>query len=97
MIRSAKHILKFQTDFKTGQLEQIEKDVIETMQLYVDLICKGELPLDKLISTALLPNTNITHSTWKLCIYNEACILCLQVYLLRLASFLYSYDVLGYI
>ena len=71
MIRSAKHILKFQTDFKTGQLEQIEKDVIETMQLYVDLICKGELPLDKLISTALLPNTNITHSTWKLCIYNE--------------------------
>jgi hypothetical protein len=26
MIRSAKHILKFQTDFKTGQLEQIEKD-----------------------------------------------------------------------
>lgn len=71
MIRSAKHILKFQTDFKTSQLKQIEKDVIETMQLYVDLICSGELPLNKFASTASLPNTNINHSTWKLCIYNE--------------------------
>ena len=59
MIRSAKHILKFQTDFKTSQLEQIEKDVIETMQLYVDLICQGELPLDKFISTALFHNYKI--------------------------------------
>ncbi|MFA5025083.1 MAG: transposase [Candidatus Shapirobacteria bacterium] len=71
MIRSSKHILKFQTDFKTSQLEQIEKDVIETMQLYIDLICKGELPLDKFLSSALLPDTNITHSQWKACIYKE--------------------------
>ncbi|MFA5025671.1 MAG: transposase [Candidatus Shapirobacteria bacterium] len=71
MIRTAKHILKFQTDFKTSQLEQIEQDVIETMQLYVNLICKGELPLNKFISTALLPNTNINHSAWKACIYQE--------------------------
>ncbi|MFA5025664.1 MAG: transposase [Candidatus Shapirobacteria bacterium] len=71
MIRSAKHILKFQTDFKTSQLEQIEKDVIETMQLYADLICKGELPLDKHTSSAMLPDTNINHSAWKVYIYNE--------------------------
>ena len=71
MIRSVKHILKFQTDFKTGLLEQIEKDVLETMQLYVDLICKGELPLDTFLSITLLPDTNINHSVWKLCIYQE--------------------------
>ena len=72
MIRSVKHILKFQTDFKTSQLEQIEKDIIKTMQFYVDLICSGELPLDKHTSTAILPDTNINHSHWKLCIYQEA-------------------------
>ncbi|MFA5025452.1 MAG: transposase [Candidatus Shapirobacteria bacterium] len=71
MIRSSKHILKFQTDFKTSQLEQIEKDVIETMQLYIDLLCAGKLPLDKFVSTILLPDTNINHSQWKACIYQE--------------------------
>jgi IS605 OrfB family transposase len=72
MKRSSKHILKYQTKYKTDILFQIEKDVIETLQHYVNLICIEELPLKKYISTSVLPDTKITHSQWKKDIYNGA-------------------------
>ena len=62
MIRSSKHILKFQTRSKTNVLDQLFVDFRKDLDHYIGLIINGSLTLSKFISSKDLPNGIITHS-----------------------------------
>ena len=62
MIRSTKHILKFQTKSKTNVLDQLFVDFRKDLDYYIDLIIAGNLPLSKFVSSKDLPNGIINHS-----------------------------------
>jgi len=70
--RSTKHILKYQTDFKTSQLDKLFIDYKEDLQFYINLIWSKSLPLKKNLSSKLLPTNKISHSRWKQVIYKQA-------------------------
>lgn len=72
MIRTSKHILKYQTNSKTVSLEKLFNDYKLCLEYYIDLILSEKLPLNKFLSTNLLPNLIISHSNWKLMIYKNA-------------------------
>ncbi len=72
MIRSSKHILKYNTKHKNSVLDQIFTDYKQDLQYYIDLILKGELPLKKFLSTKDLPTNILKHSGWKSIIYKQA-------------------------
>ncbi len=73
MIRSSKHILKYQTNLKTNYLEQIFQDYKICLQYYIDLIWNEELHLRKFVSTKDLPiYSNIERSQWRSIIYKNA-------------------------
>ncbi len=72
MIRSSKHILKYNTSHKNSVLSQIFTDYKQDLQYYIDLILKGELPLKKLMSSKDLPTNILKHSVWKSAIYKQA-------------------------
>lgn len=61
MIRSTKHILKFQTRSKTNVLDQLFVDFKKDLDLYIDLIIAGNLPLSKFADLKAI-NGTITHS-----------------------------------
>lgn len=73
MIRSSKHILKYQTGYKTNYLEQLYLDYKICLQYYVDLIWDEQLSLQKFLSSKDLPiHSNIEHSQWRSIIYKNA-------------------------
>ena len=73
MIRSSKHILKFQTEKKTKQLDKLFISYQYLLQHYIDLIWSHKLPLKMLMSSKDLPDSReIKHSRWKQLIYKQA-------------------------
>ena len=72
MIRSSKHILKYQTKSKTFSLDKLFEDYTLCLEAYVGLILSEQLPLDKYVSSKNLPNIIFSHSNWKSCVYIHA-------------------------
>lgn len=73
MIRSSKHILKFQTEKKSNYLERMIEDFRFDVLNYIQLICSGILPLTNLVpSSKILPNGIIPFGSYKQIIYNHA-------------------------
>ena len=73
MIRTSKHILKYQTTHKTNILDQIYDDYKSCLQYYIDLIITGQLPLKKFLSTKDLPiYSNLDKSHWRAICYKQA-------------------------
>ncbi|MFA5732827.1 MAG: hypothetical protein WC934_12610, partial [Acidithiobacillus sp.] len=72
MIRSSKHILKYQTQLKTNVLDQIFIDYKTDLEYYISLILNNELPLNKRLSSKNIPANVIKHSQWKVIIYKNA-------------------------
>ena len=59
MIRSTKHILKYQTNKKNDLLNISIELLQKQIQKYIELICNGNLSLKKLISSKDLKNFSI--------------------------------------
>lgn len=73
MIKTSKHILKYNTSIKNNLLEQVYNDYKACLQYYVDLIIEGKLSRLKNISTKYLPEfSRIKYSHWKMVIYQQA-------------------------
>lgn len=72
MIRTSKHILKYQTSNKSNCLDQLFDDFKTDLQFYVDLIISGKLPLKVFLSSKLLPNNKFSHGQWKQIVYKHA-------------------------
>lgn len=73
MIRTSRHILKYQTNHKTSILDQIYDDYRSCLQFYIHLIIVEQLPLKKYLSTKSLPEySNIVKSHWKAICYKQA-------------------------
>lgn len=72
MLRSSKHILKYQTDYKNEQLVKLFEIYESELKFYIDLIISGKLPLKSVMSSKLIPNNLISHSNWKQNIYKMA-------------------------
>ena len=70
--RTSKHILKYQTKYKTEMLNWIFEDYKIMLEYYIDLILSGELPLNKNLSTKYLPNYKFDNSRWKSIVYRHA-------------------------
>ena len=73
MIRSSKHILKYQTNQKTLVLDKMFDSYQYLVQHYINLIWNHKLELNILLSSKLLPNSReIKHSRWKQLAYKQA-------------------------
>lgn len=72
MIRSSKHILKYQTNSKTISLEKLFEDYTLCLESYIKLILDEKIPLSKFLSSKYLPNIIISHSNWKQIVYKNA-------------------------
>jgi IS605 OrfB family transposase len=72
MIRSSKHILKYQTNSKTINLEKLFEDYKLCLESYVGLILNENLPLNIFLSSKLLPDIIISHGQWKQVVYKHA-------------------------
>jgi len=72
MIRSSKHILKFQTNSKNISIEKLFEDYKLCLESYINLILSEKLPLNKFLSSKLLPNIVISHGQWKQVVYKNA-------------------------
>ena len=73
MIRTSKHILKYQTNIKTDWLDKLFIDYKITLQEYINLIWDKKLPLKKFLSTKDCPNGYpISSGTWKSIVYKNA-------------------------
>jgi putative transposase len=72
MIRSSKHILKYQTDFKSSFIKKVFNDYKTDLEFYISLILSGKLPLKIFLSSKLLTNNRISHGQWKQIVYKQA-------------------------
>ena len=72
MIRTSKHILKYQTRTKNKQLEQLFKDFKCDLQYYIDLLWEQKLELKKFLSSKEIPTNIVQHSRYKQVIYKQA-------------------------
>ena len=73
MIRTSKHILKYQTSYKTNILNQIYDDYKSCLQYYIHLIVSEQLPLKRVLSSKQLPEySNVVKSHWKNACYKQA-------------------------
>lgn len=73
MIRSSKHILKYQTNYKTNMLGQIFEDYEIMLNYYIDLILCGELEYKRSgLSSKLLPKYKFSNSAWRQIVYDNA-------------------------
>lgn len=72
MIRSSKHILKYQTKSKSLSLEKLFEDYRLCLEYYIGLILEEKISLKKFVSSKDLPNMPFTHSNWKSCVYIQA-------------------------
>ena len=75
MIRSSKHILKYQTNIKTDWLDKLFADYKIELQYYIDLLWDKKLPLKKFLSTKDLTKEIIANSifsgTWRQIVYKN--------------------------
>lgn len=72
MIRTSKHILKYQTKSKTFSLEKLFVDYTLCLESYIKFILDEKIILNKFVSSKDLPNTIISHSNWKSVVYKNA-------------------------
>lgn len=72
MIRSSKHILKYQTNNRSNILQQIYTDYRSCLHFYIHLIVTEQLSLGKFSPKKLPDYSNIKHSQWKQVIYKQA-------------------------
>jgi len=73
MIRSSKHILKYQTNIKTDWLDKLFIDYKITLQEYINLIWEKKLPLKRFLSTKDCPTGYpISSGHWKSIVYKNA-------------------------
>ena len=72
MIRSSRHILKYQNQGKTDWLDKLFDDYQKELWYYIDLIQTNKLSLDKNLSSKVLQGNLIHHSQWKQNIYKQA-------------------------
>ena len=72
MIRSSKHIIKYQTKTKSIILSKIFNDFQSDVEFYINQICSNKLELKKNLSSKLLPSNKILHSQWKQIAYKTA-------------------------
>jgi len=55
MIRSSQHTLKFSNDIKVAYIDTLLADYQLALQVYVNKIVSGELPLKTFLSSKQLP------------------------------------------
>jgi len=72
MIRSSKHILKYNTNYKDSMLDTIFTDYREDLLYYIDLIISGQLPLKKNLSSKFLPTNKLQQSRWRQVVYKQS-------------------------
>lgn len=73
MIRSSQHILKYQTEFKSTELNELIHEFKFLVQKYIDMIWDRKLELKQLLSSKDLPSSQkIKHSRWKQLAYKTA-------------------------
>ena len=72
MIRSSRHILKYQNQGKTDWLDKLFEDYLKELRYYINSIQTVKLPLDKNLSSKQLEGKHIFHSQWKQNIYKQA-------------------------
>ena len=72
MIRSSKHSLSNSNPAKLTSLDALFADYKHDLAIYINYIIDGVLPLQTLLSSALLPNENIRQSQYKQVIYKQA-------------------------
>lgn len=73
MIRTSKHnISGFANNLKIDCLDNLFADYKHDIEIYIGYIMDGVLPLKINLSSAKLPNENITHSKYKREIYKQA-------------------------
>ncbi len=72
MIRSSRHILKYQTQTKTNYLNQLWSSYKQDLEFYIDLILIDKLPLELNLTSKELPINVIKHSQWRQVIYKSA-------------------------
>ena len=72
MVRSSKHILKFQTKAKYFWLDKLFFDYKIDLQFYIDLIWNSQLPTKRNLSSKILPSNLLTHSQYKQLLYKHA-------------------------
>jgi len=61
MVRSSKHVLKYQTELKSSLLSQLFHDFKIDLQFYIDLLWDEKLPLKNNLSSKLLPPNTVTY------------------------------------
>ena len=61
MIRSSKHIIKYQTFKKSNYLNKIFDDFQSDVEFYINQICSNQLELKKNLSSSILPSNKILH------------------------------------
>ena len=72
MIRSSKHILKFQTKTKSFWLDKLFLDYKIDLQFYIDLLWNNQLPTKRNLSSKILPSNLLDHSQYKQLLYKQA-------------------------
>ena len=72
MIRSTKHNLKYQTKLKSNLLNDSMEMLKNQISYYIDLMCSGQLPIEKFLTSKDLPDKYIAHSQWKQVCYKSA-------------------------
>lgn len=72
MIRCSKHIISHANNVKIKKLDQFFCEYKNDLEIYINYIIDGELPLKANLSSSLLPNETIKHSRYKQIIYKQA-------------------------
>jgi len=72
MIRSSQHTLKFSNDGKLDILDKLFQDYAQDLQSYINLIWNKTLPLEKFLSSKLLPEIRCNYSQYKSILYKQA-------------------------
>jgi IS605 OrfB family transposase len=72
LIRSTKHNLKYQTKLKSNLLNDSMEMLKNQISYYIDLMCSGQLPIEKFLTSKDLPDKYIAHSQWKTICYKSA-------------------------
>jgi len=72
MIRTSKHIISNASQGKRASLDQLFIDYKHDLEIYINYIIEGILPLKPNLSSKLLPTEVIKHSRYKQIIYKQA-------------------------
>lgn len=72
MIRCSKHIISNANKSKVDKIDQLFVDYKCDLEIYINYIIDGTLPLKTMMSSSLLPNEKIKHSRYKQLIYKQA-------------------------